>query len=166
MLSIVPGKWLRIDCPQVPRHFFEHFLYRVDTQINSIQMRAHRSFPYNAKTRKLSYKFFDVEKLSQVLEEQTLVKLKHSMSFTGDSACEDDQHEKELSPEEYVLMATRRAAIPIQFRKRVTSKATIVLGVGEGRATREVELIWWPEIFTMTNYGHLVLRLFISKCNV
>lgn len=111
-----------------------------------------------------AYKIFHIEQLLQALHEQTLLPLKHGMPFTGDNACQDV--EEELSPQEYVAMATRRAAIPVQLRKRVTSKATIVVGFGEGRATREMELIWWPDIFSVTNYGHLVIRLYISKCDV
>ena len=42
-------------------------------------------------------------------------------------------------------------------------KATLDVSEGEGRSTREVELIWWPELFTATKQGKLAVRFFIKK---
>lgn len=39
----------------------------------------------------------------------------------------------------------------------------IVVGHGEGRATREFELIWWPEMFSSSKHGKLTLRFYVSK---
>ena len=44
-----------------------------------------------------------------------------------------------------------------------TMQMQIVVAHGERRATREFELIWWPNIFSSNNSGKLSLRFYISK---
>ena len=51
----------------------------------------------------------------------------------------------------------------VQPDKRTNYKATLDVSEGEGRRTREVELIWWPELFTATKQGKFAVRFFIKK---
>ena len=44
-----------------------------------------------------------------------------------------------------------------------TLQIQIVVGRGEGRATREFELIWWPEMFSTSTQGKLTLRFYVSR---
>lgn len=39
----------------------------------------------------------------------------------------------------------------------------MVVGHGEGRATREFEVIWWPDLFSDSTHGKLTLRFYVSK---
>ena len=48
-------------------------------------------------------------------------------------------------------------------RKSPTMQLQIIVGRGEGKATREFEIILWPELFANTTHGKLTLRFFISK---
>ena len=50
--------------------------------------------------------------------------------------------------------------------KRVTSKAGLKVGPGQGRTTREIELIWWPDLYSTTNNGKLAIRFFLKKVAV
>ena len=33
-----------------------------------------------------------------------------------------------------------------------------------GRATREVELIWWSALYKMSEHGQLIIRFYLEKC--
>ena len=44
-----------------------------------------------------------------------------------------------------------------------TLQIQIVIGCGKGRATREFEIIWWPQKFSTSNHGKLTLRFYVSK---
>ena len=47
--------------------------------------------------------------------------------------------------------------------KSPTLQLQIVVGRGQGRATREFEIIWWPGLFTSSIHEKLTLRFYISK---
>jgi len=47
--------------------------------------------------------------------------------------------------------------------QELTYRASFVVGDGEGRATRELEVIWWPDIYTNQQRGKFSLRLFVAK---
>ena len=47
--------------------------------------------------------------------------------------------------------------------QKLTCRASFVVGYGEGRATRELEVIWWPDIYTNQQRGKLALRLYVAK---
>jgi hypothetical protein len=42
-------------------------------------------------------------------------------------------------------------------------ESQITVGHGEGRATREFELIWWPDMFSSNKHGKLVFRYYVAK---
>lgn len=60
------------------------------------------------------------------------------MTYAGNEVSETSAV---LSVEEEISNAKERARKPIQERIRVSSKCTIIVRVGEGRATREIEII-------------------------
>ena len=45
-----------------------------------------------------------------------------------------------------------------------TLQIQIVIGRGEGRATREFEIIWWPEMSSTSNHRKLTLRFCFQSC--
>lgn len=49
---------------------------------------------------------------------------------------------------------------------RPTSRSSIDISLGEGRSTREVELIWWPSLYSSSPYGKLTLRFFVKKTSI
>ena len=50
--------------------------------------------------------------------------------------------------------------------KRASYKASLEVNEGEGRKTREIEFIWWPDLFTATKQGKLAVRFFIKKVSL
>lgn len=44
-----------------------------------------------------------------------------------------------------------------------TCRASLAIGEGEGRASRELELIWWPDVFNHQGRGKLILRYYVGK---
>jgi len=44
-----------------------------------------------------------------------------------------------------------------------TLQIQIVIGGGEVKATREFEIIRWPEMFSTSNHGKVTLRFYVSK---
>lgn len=132
--------------------------------MNSVREVCHKAQPcYQASTMKLSYKIWYLDKFLDALEEQDLASLNTEVLFSGNEMCEEE--EEGLSAEEEIKRAKQRVYVPRQKRKRPSSKSSLIVGYGEKRATREVELIWWPHLYTLTEHGQMVLRLYIEKCN-
>lgn len=123
----------------------------------------HKGLPvYKSNARKVSYKIFQLERLQNALDEQGLFQLNTNILYAGHTQfSEEASHGTE---DEEIARAKQRAYQPTQGR-RPSSKSVLVVGRGEGRSTREVEVIWWPELYALTNHGQISLRLFIEKCD-
>lgn len=162
------GKWARIDSHQVPTSYFQHFLVQVNAPINSVQLRPHKSQPhYRRATEKVSYKLYDPELFFAALEEQDLVSVKEEVVFCGD---EENQEEEDINnngttAEEMIQIAKQKANISRRLRKRASSKSCLIVGYGKGRSTRELELIWWPNLYSVTKHGRLIIRFYVDKCD-
>ena len=145
-----------------PCEVFLHFLAKLQVQANSVREMPHKGLPvYKANTRKVSYKIYQIEKLQNALDEQSLVQLNTNILYAGQT-----QLTEEANPgtaDEEIARAKQRAYQPRQQR-RPSSKSVLVVGRGEGRSTREVEVICWPDLYALTNHGQMTLRLFIEKC--
>ena len=58
------GRWVKIDSHQVPVSHFEHFIFKLQVQVNSIRETSHKAQPlYSSRTRRVSYKIFNPERL-------------------------------------------------------------------------------------------------------
>lgn len=53
-----------------------------------------------------------------------------------------------------------------QHSRQPSMHSRIEVGQGEGRSTREMEIIWWPNLFEMTHHGHLTFRFFVKKTDL
>lgn len=69
-----------------------------------------------------------------------------------------------VAAEEEILRAKQRAHVPARESKQPSSKTSLIVGCGGGRVTREIELIWWPDLYSMSEHGQMVLRFFLEKC--
>lgn len=126
-----------------------HQRVKVKSKVNAVRDAPHRSQPsYNSNTRKISYKIFYPNGFFDALEESH----------------EDSSSVTALTAEEEIQRAKQRAHTPGQKRKRPSSKSCLVVGLGEGQATWEIELIWWPDLYPVTEHGQLVVCMFIEKC--
>lgn len=107
-----------------------------------------------------------MDMFTQALAEQQVVELKTSAAFRYGI---EVRFERFTSTNEAVEAAKRRAfsrftSKPAE-RQTPTSLPEIVVSTGEGRATREVELIWWPNMYQSLSgdYGKLTVRFFVLK---
>ena len=120
---------------------------------------------YSVSTKRVSYKLFSLAPLADTLQEQDLVRSKESIIYSGTEEVKGNQTE---NPGEELRAAKSRSYWTTGGApdKRADYKGCIEVGRGEGRNTREIELIWWPELFPSTNHGKLSLRFFIKKVSI
>jgi len=150
--------------PQVPEKFFGHFVSRIGCKVHSMRRVPHKKPPfYSASTKHISYKVFSIVPFADALHEQNEVELKESVLFSG----REEVMGRELNDPVDELQAAKKhsywsTAETVQPDKRANYKATLDVSEGEGRSTREVELIWWPELFTTTKQGTFSVRFFIE----
>lgn len=118
---------------------------------------------YSTSTKRISYKVFSIVPFADTLHEQNQVVLKESVLFRGR---EEVMGRVLNDPVDELQAAKNRSywstANKVQPDKRANYKATLDVNEGEGCSTREVELIWWPELFTATKQGKFAVRFFIK----
>ena len=69
----------------------------------------------------------------------------------------------EMDVEEALAIAKQRARKTVA---RPTSRSVSEISMGEGRCTRELELIWWPSLYPYSLFGKLTLRYFVIKTTI
>ena len=104
------------------------------------------------------FKLYNKEHLEQGLSEQSAVQLCLAKSFNGSTEISNS-----------AIQLSGRAAFEAAKKTGIATKASlqseIIIGAGEGRATRECELIWFPMFDTSTN-GILTIRIYIGKVHL
>ena len=151
-----------MDCHQVPKMYLKYFIGKTNAKVNSVREVCHKAQPcYQASTRKISYKIFDADNFFDALEESEAT-LKTELLYSGNGIVEETK--TGLSAEHEILRATQRVPMAGVKRRRPSSKSSLIVGYGEGRATREIEFRWWPDLYSLTDQGQFVIRLFIQKC--
>ena len=150
--------------PSGAKQYFEYFITKLGVQVNTVRQVCHRGQPcYQSATLKVSYKLFRLEQLVSALEEQPLVSLQRQLLLEGN---EISSNQGDLSAEDEIARTKARVHIPAGKKKRrPSSKSLLQVGLGEGRATREVEIIWWPNVYTVTEHGQMIIRMYIQKCD-
>ena len=106
----------------------------------------------------MSFKSYNIGDVEQALSEQSIVKLSVTKYFNGSTELPSS-----------ALELSGRAALEAAKKRRIAKKASlmskIIVGIGEGRATRECELMWSPIFETSTN-GILTLRIYVGKVHL
>ena len=151
----------------MPEKFFAHFVAQMACDIHSMRQVPHRKAPfYASSTKRVSYKVFNIGPFAEALHEQDTVQLKESVLYSGQEEVEDDGIR---DPKEELEAAKNRRFWNTNegtSQKRPSYKGTLEISQGNGRATREVELIWWPSLFSATNHGKLIVRFFVKKVSI
>ena len=164
---------MTLQFPQVPERYFGHLACQMGCRVHSMRQVPHRKPPfYCPSTRRVSYKVYSLALFTDALHEQTLLKLKDTMWYSG---LEEVEKRSDLSPQEELHAARNCSVWSVASNeeepagvvaKRLTAKASMEVGPGQGRITREIELIWWPDLYSTTNNGKLAIRFVIRKVNV
>ena len=150
---------MKIDSHQVPTEYFEYFIGKLNVKVNAVRQVCHKTQPsYMSCTRRKSYKIFDCDIFLKALDEDEAA-LNTEVLYAGNNLCEGQGHDPAtpLSAEQEILQAKQRAHLPGEKRRRPSSKSLMIVGYGEGRATREIELIWWPDLYSQTKHGQMIL---------
>ena len=91
----------------------------------------------------------------------TTLSLQRQLLFEGN---EISSNQGDLSAEDEIARAKARVHTPARKKKRrPSSKSLLQVGLGEGRATRKVEIIWWPNVYTVTEHGQMIIRMYIYR---
>ena len=119
--------------------YFCHLLERVrSATLNGVKECRHFKPPiWKEKVLRMSFKTYNVEDVQRALSEQAAVQLHLTKAFSGS---------KEIQGA--VPQLSGRAALEAAKMKKVAQQCSlrseIIYGDGEGRATRECEIIWSP----------------------
>ena len=106
----------------------------------------------------MSFKTYNVEDVQRALSEQAAVQLHLPKAFSGS---------KEIQGA--VPQLSGCAALEAAKMKKVAQQCSLqsetICGDGEGRATRECEIIWSPILESSEN-GILTLRIYVRKVHL
>lgn len=93
--------------------------------------------------------------------------VKHTMVFSGERELSRSEANIDVGRSAIQLLeaAIQKDNMDYSQRVRPTLRSELVVGLGQGRATREIELIWWPDLYE-SGHGKLTLRFFIEKVNL
>ena len=131
--------------------------------INSGREKKHLRPPvWREKSNVFHYRDHDLDDIVNALGQQSAVPLTLK-TYVGNKEVEEriePQNAREA------LEAAKERARRGTANVSPTMKIQMVVGPGEGRLTREFEVIWWPELFSSTNHGKLTLRFYISKVQI
>lgn len=112
-------------------------------------------------TGRFSYKIFDEESFRWLLAEQDVLQFRRQALFRNHEEVEDILN---MVAEEALELAKQRARN--RSAAKPMSRSIIEIGIGEGRCSREVELIWWPGLDSSSQYGKLTVRFFVRKTSL
>lgn len=146
----------------VPAKFFQQLLRNLDDpQPNAIRNQHHWRAPILCSSaRKVTYLLFNLDILKVALEKQNTVTLQEQVQWNGDTQVTD--YPSEMDPREALAAAKNRAQRKA-LKGRITCKSNLVVGHGEGRATRELDLIWWSNLYNTVELGKMCIRLYVSR---
>lgn len=112
--------------------------------------------------RKVTYRFFDLNEIKRALAKQNILSLKERVKWSGDLEVTGNDEEEEADPLQALFAAKSKAYRRVP-KTRITSLSNLVVGHGEGCATREIDLIWWPNLFYTAQLGKTYIRLYVSR---
>lgn len=147
----------------VPAKYFQQLLKDVkNPQPHAVRSQHHWRAPiFSSSSRKVTYRFFDLTEFHEAFARQNILSLKERVIWNGELEI-TERDEEEYDPRQALLAAKSKAhgGAP---KTRITCISNLVVGPGEGRATREVDLIWWPNLYNTAHLGKMCIRLYVSR---
>ena len=133
--------------------------------VNRIGERSHWRPPvWKKMARQISWKCFELDEVKSVFSRSS-TPLTTSKSFRGEERGEE--RVTDCNPETHLSGISAIAFAKANARGRTghlgqepTCRASLVIGKGEGRATREFEIIWWPNIYNDQQRGKVALHFY------
>ena len=151
--------------PQTPAEFARNLLLTLALPADSIGMVRHLRAPKLTElTRRYSYKLNNFDVFKAALEEQPQIIVKEREYFKNGEICHDRDSHRDKSSEELLEEAINGN---LNQPKAVFTSSNILVSSAEGRTNREMELIWFNELYTEgVLYGKLVVRMYVSKLKI
>ena len=126
--------------------------------INSAREKRHLRPPvWREKSRVFHYKDHEVNDVISALSYQSSVPLELKKSYRGNM---EVAASNEFLTAQQALQAAKERARSKKSSTIPTRQIEIVLGNGEGRATGEFKVIWWPDLFSDNKHGKLTLQIY------
>lgn len=98
--------------------------------------------------------------MKAALEKQNTASLKEQVLWSGDKEVDDNL--ADVGPRD-ALTAAKNKARAQASRDKITCRSHMVVGCGESRATRELDLIWWPNLYKAVSLGKMCVRIYVSR---
>jgi len=117
---------------------------------------------FGKKTCQFSWKCFVQEEAKAVFNDSS-TPFTTNKSFRGEEAVDNCNPGRLTGMSANAQAKANASGFTGQQSQQPTCRASLVVGYGEGRATREFEVIWWPDIYTNQQRGKLALRLYVAK---
>ena len=144
--------------------YFQQLLKDLNNpQPHAVRSQHHWRVPiFSSSTRKVTYRFFDLSEITHALAKQNILSLTERVKWNGDLQITEQDEEEEADPRQ-ALLAARSKAHGSSPKTRITCMSNLVVGYGEGRATREVDIIWWPNLYNTVILGKMCIRLYVNR---
>jgi hypothetical protein len=144
--------------------YFSQLIKDMKALLDNVRSIRHRKKPfYTNSARRLSFKVYDLCNVQSALENQSLVKLKTKVLFSSGSeviqTVTDARSALAAAKQKAFIRRTQRAAacqIP-------SDRCSLVIDEVKGRISRELELIWWPNLYQISGLGKLDIRFYVEK---
>ena len=108
----------------------------------------------------ISWKCFEMDEVRAAFEESS-IPLTMTRAFHGQEEV-DDTSVSSLRGASAIVHAKAQASGSVSY-KQPTCRASLIIGEGQGRASREFELIWWPDLFSQQDHGKVSFRFYVGK---
>lgn len=149
----------RFDCPI---DYLKLVLARLTSAfVNKVGEGPHWRPPvWKGSARQISWKCFELDEVKALFQSSS-TPLALNKSFNGGREVADTR--LALSGVSAIALAKAKARGASDTNQQPTCCASLVVGKGEGRATREFEVIWWPDMYQDQRRGKLTLRFYVGK---
>ena len=161
----VKNKWVEIDLIMVPTAYFQQVLLSLG--INKPFLVRESRHPSPLKKESSIALFYNVYDLSIVtaLFDSAAVPLKSKVYFFRHNE-EVPAPVSELTAKEKVALTRQRAGTRWGGDNissvQPTTRRQLKCEEGDWPRTREFQVIWWPHVFSQSNFGHMRLRFYIE----
>ena len=112
---------------------------------------------------KISYKMYDIHWIKRILSQEKGIPLKMEETYSGNQSVPKGGSMEERKA---IARSSGLGGFIDSLQKRPTSISKVVCKEREGRATRELELVWWPNMLKSSRCGKFQLRFYVEKTSL
>ena len=115
---------------------------------------------WKSRAQYISWKCFEMDDVRAIFDESS-TPLAMAKAFNGQQEVDENVLAR-LRGSPAIALAKAQASGSASLQQP-TCRASLIISEGEGRASREFELIWWPDLFSRQERGKLNLRYYVGK---